>query len=46
MVVKPFDDPGTAFGMLRTPVNDIYTKVIIPDLEYAFANCYMKGDAA
>ena len=46
MVVKPFVDPGTAFGMLRTPVNDIYTKVIIPDLEYAFANCYMKGDAA
>lgn len=46
MVVKRFDDPGTAFGMGRTTVNDIYTKVIIPDLEYAFDNCYKKGDAA
>jgi starch-binding outer membrane protein, SusD/RagB family len=46
MVVKRFEDPGTAFGMGRTPVNEIYTKVIIPDLEYAFENCYKKGDAA
>jgi len=46
MVVKRFDDPGKAFGIGRTPVNDIYEKVIIPDLEYAFENCYKKGDAA
>ncbi len=46
MVVKRFEDPGTAFGIGRTPVNDIFTKVVIPDLEYAFANCYKKGDAA
>ena len=46
LVTKRFEDPGAAFGMGRTPVSDIYTKVIIPDLEYAFANCYKKGDAA
>ena len=46
MVVKHFDDPGTAFGLGRTPVKDIYTKVVIPDLTYAFTNCYKKGDAA
>ncbi len=46
MVVKRFDDPGTAFGIGRTPVSDIYSKVIIPDLEFASANCYSKDDAA
>jgi len=46
MVNKRFTDPGTAFGMGRTPVSTIYTDVIIPDLEYAFENCYKKGDAA
>jgi starch-binding outer membrane protein, SusD/RagB family len=46
MVVKRWVDPGTAFGIGRTPVNDIYTKVIIPDLQYASENCYKKGDAA
>lgn len=44
MVVSRFEDPGTAFGMGRTPAIDIYTKIIIPDLEYAFANCYKKDD--
>ena len=44
MVVKRFDDPSTAFGIGRTTVNDILTKVVIPDLEYAFVNCYNKGD--
>lgn len=44
MIVKHFDDPSTAFGVGRAPVNDIYTKVIIPDLEFAFANCYKKDD--
>ncbi|MDD3853785.1 MAG: RagB/SusD family nutrient uptake outer membrane protein [Syntrophomonadaceae bacterium] len=46
MVSDRFDDPGTAFGMGRTKVNDILTQVVIPDLEFAFANCYKKGDAA
>ena len=46
MVTKRFENPGTAFGIGRTPVNEIYVKVIIPDLEYAFENCYKKGDAA
>jgi len=46
MVVKRFDDPGTSFGLGRTAVKDIYSNVIIPDLESAFANCYKKGDAA
>ncbi len=45
MVVKSFKDPLSAFGIGRTPVNDIYNKVVIPDLEYAFENCYKKGDA-
>lgn len=46
MVVSRFNDPGTAFGIGRTPVNEIYTKVIIPDLEYAFENCHRKNDSA
>jgi tetratricopeptide (TPR) repeat protein len=46
MVVKRWTDPGTAFGIGRTPVNDIFTMVVIPDLEFAAANCYKKGDAA
>ena len=45
-VTERFTDPSTAFGIGRTPVNDIYTQVIIPDLEYAFENCYKKGDGA
>ena len=45
-VVEPFADPNSAFGIGRTAVNDIYNSVVIPDLEYAFANCYKKGDAA
>ena len=45
-VVAPFADPNTAFGIGRASVSDIYTSVIIPDLEFAFANCLKKGDAA
>lgn len=45
-VTGPFEDPEKAFGVGRTPVQDIYTGIIIPDLEYAIANCYKKGDAA
>lgn len=43
---EPFDDPNKAFGIGRSAVNDIYTSVIIPDLEYAYANCFKKGDNA
>lgn len=46
MVVSRFTNPGTAFGIGRAPVNDIYNEVIIPDLEYAFENCYKKDDPA
>lgn len=45
-VVSHFDDPNTAFGIGRASTSDIYNTVIIPDLEYAFANCYKKGDNA
>ncbi|MCE5346533.1 MAG: RagB/SusD family nutrient uptake outer membrane protein [Bacteroidales bacterium] len=45
-VVKPFTDPNTAFGVGRTPVSNLYSEVIIPDLESAIADCYKKGDAA
>jgi hypothetical protein len=45
-VTAPFDDPNKAFGIGRTPVDDIYNSVIIPDLEYAIEYCYKKGDIA
>src|SRR5690606_36363091 len=38
-------DPSTAIGIGRTPVNEIYNSVIIPDLESAIANCFAKGNA-
>ncbi|WP_455627819.1 RagB/SusD family nutrient uptake outer membrane protein [Parabacteroides chinchillae] len=43
MVTELFANPTDAFGIGRTPVNEIYTKVVIPDLENAIANCYPKG---
>ena len=46
MFTDPWHDPGTAFGIGRTPVNTIYSDVIIPDLEFAATNCYKKGDGA
>jgi starch-binding outer membrane protein, SusD/RagB family len=45
-VTAPFDDPNESFGIGRASVDDIYTSVIIPDLEFAIANCYKKGDIA
>ncbi len=45
-VTEPFDDPEKAFGIGRTLVDDIYTTVIIPDLEFAITNCYRKEDIA
>jgi len=41
---EPWESPRDAFGVGRTPVNQVYTNVIIPDLEQAFADCYKKGD--
>ncbi len=46
LVITRFENPSTAFGIGRTAVSDIYSKVIIPDLVYASENCYKKGDAA
>ena len=43
-VVARFEDPNDAIGLGRTPVDEIYTTVIIPDLDYAVANCFTKGD--
>lgn len=45
-VTSTFVNPGDAFGIGRTSVNDIYTTVVIPDLEAAVGLCYKKGDAA
>lgn len=45
-VVVPFDNPNLAFGIGRTSTSEIYNSIIIPDLEYAIANCYKKGDTA
>lgn len=44
MVIKHFESPSEAYGIGRMPVNEIYSKVIIPDLEFAFENCFKKGD--
>lgn len=46
LVNAPFADLNTAFGIGRTPVASIYQNQIVPDLEYAAANCYIKGDNA
>jgi starch-binding outer membrane protein, SusD/RagB family len=46
MITKSISNPSDVFGIGRTSVNDIYTKVVIPDLQYASENCYKKGDAA
>jgi len=46
LVTKRFEDPSTAFGVGRAPVDQIYSEVILPDLQFAFENCYKKGDAA
>jgi len=46
LVIEPFDDPEKAFGIGRASVADIYSQVIIPDLEFAAANCFKKGNSA
>nr|WKN37300.1 RagB/SusD family nutrient uptake outer membrane protein [Tunicatimonas sp. TK19036] len=44
-VVERFENPNDAIGIGRTPVDEIYNTVIIPDLEYAVSNCLVKGNA-
>lgn len=44
-VVARLNDPSSAIGIGRSPVNDIYNSVIIPDLEFAIDNCFKKGDS-
>ncbi|WP_339925137.1 RagB/SusD family nutrient uptake outer membrane protein [uncultured Cyclobacterium sp.] len=44
-VVERLDDPNLAIGIGRTSANEIYTSVIIPDLEAAIADCLKKGDS-
>lgn len=44
-VVERLTDPSTAIGIGRTSASEIYNSVIIPDLEFAVANCFKKGDA-
>lgn len=44
-VITKFENPGTAFGIGRTPVSGIFNEVIIPDLQFAFENCYKNNDS-
>lgn len=44
LVDKPFADLSTAFGIGRTPVNEVYNQLIIPDLEFAAANTLTKAE--
>ncbi len=44
LVSEPFADLSKAFGVGRTPVADIYSKLIVPDLEFAAANCLKKSE--
>jgi len=44
LVSATFTDLSAAFGIGRTPVSDVYNKLIIPDLEFAAANCFKKTE--
>lgn len=44
LVSKPFTDLSAAFGVGRAPVSDVYSKMIVPDLEFAAANCLKKSE--
>lgn len=46
LVSAPFTDLSAAFGIGRTLVQTIYQSLIIPDLEFAAANCFIKGENA
>ena len=43
-VTAPCPNPEDAIGIGRAPVSDIYSKIIIPDLESAFTDCYSKNE--
>ncbi len=44
LVDKSFTDLSTAFGIGRTPVAQVYSKLIVPDLEFAAANALKKSE--
>lgn len=44
IVSKSFSDLSTAFGIGRNSVEEVYSKLIIPDLEFAAANCLKKTE--
>lgn len=44
LVSKSFTDLSAAFGVGRAPVSDVYTKLIVPDLEFAAENCLKKSE--
>ncbi|GAA4447222.1 RagB/SusD family nutrient uptake outer membrane protein [Ravibacter arvi] len=44
LVSKSFTDLNTAFGIGRTPVAEVYSKLIVPDLEFAAANALKKSE--
>ncbi len=44
LVDKSFTDLSAAFGIGRTPVAEVYSKLIVPDLEFAAANALKKSE--
>lgn len=44
-LVERLNDPTSAIGIGRTSVNEIYSSIIVPDLEMAIASCFKKGDS-
>lgn len=44
LVDKSFVDLSAAFGIGRAPVSEIYSKVIVPDLEFAANNALKKSE--
>ncbi len=44
LVSESFTDMSAAFGIGRTPVDQVYNQLIIPDLEYASQNCLNKSE--
>jgi tetratricopeptide (TPR) repeat protein len=44
LVSKSFTDLSTAFGVGRAPVSEVYAQMIVPDLEFAAANCLKKSE--
>ncbi len=44
LVEQAFTDLSTAFGIGRTPVSEVYSRLIVPDLEFAANNALKKSD--